>query len=224
MRHERHAIDQHVPADRINRRLRRQAFQAQLAPRLQRHVQVHRLHIGAHGRGLAKGRADQHLHHGAIERHDGNVGLRRVRETRFVFLVRLGQRGPQLQAVRAVRLVHQVLGSALGMDNALPGRHQVDGARLDALHRAQAVAVVHGAFKQIGHRGQADVRMRAHVVVRTGRHVDRAEMVEENERAHGLLHGRRQVAAHDEAAAQVFLVALQDIGNGHGLPLTPARC
>jgi hypothetical protein len=77
--------------------------------------------------------------------------------------------------------------------------------------------MIHRTFKQIGHGGQADVRMRTHIVVGVNRHVDRTEMVEEDKRPHRLLDRGRQVAAHDKAAAQVFFVALQQVRDGHGL-------
>jgi hypothetical protein len=138
-----------------------------------------------------------------------------VVERRSFLFMRHRQRGPQLQAMRAVRLADQILRRALGMHDAAAGRHPVDGARLDALHRAQAVAVIHRAFKQIRHGGQADMRMRTHVMVGIQRHVERTEMVEENERAHRLLDGGWQEAAHHQAAAQVFLMAPQQICYAH---------
>jgi hypothetical protein len=103
--------------------------------------------------------------------------------------MRRRQRRPQLQAVRAVRHADQIGRRTLGVHDAAAGRHPVDGARFDALVGAQAVAVIHRALKQIGHGGQADMRVRPHVVIGIGRHIDRAEMVEENEGADGLLDG-----------------------------------
>ncbi len=204
---QRHAVHFQRAADGVDGRFRRQAGQADLLARLQRHIQIQGLAVGAHGRGLAEGAADQHPHPGALHRQLGNLVGRRVAEARLIFLVRQRQRGPQLQAVGAVRAIHQVLGRALGVDDAASGRHPVDGARFDALHGADAVAVVHRPFEQIGDRGQADVGMGPHVVVGARRHVHRAEMVEEDERAHGLLDGGRQETPHHQAAAQILLVA-----------------
>ncbi len=47
----------------------------------------------------------------------------------------------------------------------LPAVIQLMAPGLDLLHRAQTVAVHDGAREQVGHRGQADVRVRAHIVL-----------------------------------------------------------
>jgi hypothetical protein len=102
------------------------------------------------------------------------------------------------------------------MHDAAPGGHPVDGAGLDALHHAGGVAVQHRALEEIGHGGQADVRVRPHVVV-VGRHgAHRTEMVEEHERADGLALRRWQRPAHHEATAEVLVVRLQDPSVAHG--------
>ena len=75
------------------------------------------------------------------------------------------QRRPQLDAVVDVACLRQRLRATLGVDDAFAGRHPVDGAWLDLLHRAQTVAVHDGAREQVGHRGQANVRVRAHIVL-----------------------------------------------------------
>jgi hypothetical protein len=141
-----------------------------------------------------------------------------VHEGRLGLLVRLRQRGPQLDAVVHVGLVHQVFGAALGVHDAAAGGHPVDGARLDLLYVPQAVAVHDGAGKQVGHGGQPDVRMGTHVVAVARHHRHGAEVVEEQERPDGLaLHGGQQ-AAHGEAAAQVLGVALELQGRPvHGM-------
>jgi hypothetical protein len=125
------------------------------------------------------------------------------------------QRHPQLDAVADVAFLLQVLGRALGMHNAASRRHPVDGAGLNALHRANAVAVQDGAVKQVGDRGQADVRMRPHVMAAAWLLRHRAEMVEEDERPHALAPGRGQQPAHHKAAAQVLVVACQLQFNAH---------
>ena len=68
----------------------------------------------------------------------------------------------------------------LGMRNAAAGRHPVHVAGADRLHAAEIVAVLKGAFEQVGHRGQPDMRMRTHVDALTGREPGRADMVEED--------------------------------------------
>jgi hypothetical protein len=45
------------------------------------------------------------------------------------------------------------------MHDAPACAHPVDGARLDQLLGAQAVAMHHRALEKVGHRGEADVRV-----------------------------------------------------------------
>src|SRR6202790_3573537 len=69
--------------------------------------------------------------------------------------------------------------------------HPVDVARFDPLNAAQTVAMHHCAFKKIGHRGQPDMRMRAHVPALPGGEARRTEMVEKDKRSHYLRLDRR---------------------------------
>ncbi|MNT44071.1 hypothetical protein D3C72_1805760 [compost metagenome] len=56
---------------------------------------------------------------------------------------------------------------------------------------ARAVAMDHGAFVQVGDRGQADVRMRTHVDARAHVEVGGPHMIQEDKRADGAaLRGR----------------------------------
>jgi hypothetical protein len=91
------------------------------------------------------------------------------------------------------------------MDDALAGRHPVDRAGLDPLHRAERVAVLDRAVEEVGEGGEADVRMGPHVVAgaRIERH--RAEVVEEDEGPDAPPVAVRQRATHGEAAAEVLL-------------------
>ena len=89
---------------------------------------------------------------------------------------------------------------ALGMHDAAPRRHQVDLARPDRRYRAQAVAVPHLALEQEGHRGEPDVRVRAHVDAIADQELRGPHLVEEDERPDHLLLRRRQRAAHLEGA------------------------
>ena len=88
-----------------------------------------------------------------------------MKKSGFRLLERLGERRPELQSVDAVRRTAQVLGRALGMDDAASGRHPVDRTGLDPLHRAKAVPVQHRAVEQVGDRREPDMRMGSHVVV-----------------------------------------------------------
>ena len=65
----------------------------------------------------------------------------------------------------------------------LARRHQVDRAGLDHLTGADAVAMLDGAFKQIGHRREIDVRVWTDVHALARRELCRAELVDEDERA-----------------------------------------
>ncbi len=117
------------------------------------------------------------------------------------------QADPELQPMIEIGLPPQVVGLALRMHDAAPGGHPVDRAGLDQLHAAQAVAMHHRALEQVGDRGQADVRMRPHVVVVAGLHGHRAEMVEEDERPDAAPAEVRQQPPHPEAAAEILLAA-----------------
>ena len=133
----------------------------------------------------------------------------------FGFLVLLGQGRPKLQPMLQIRLVFQVVRRAFRMHNAASGRHPVDSAGGDTLHRTQTVAVHHRAIKQVSHRGQADVRVRSNVMVGARFYRQRAEMIEKHKRPHRLPSSRRQQAAHHEAGAQVFVVPAQFEFNAH---------
>src|SRR4029434_8734295 len=104
-----------------------------------------------------------------------------------------------LDALQALRLPATLAVRALGMHDAASGRHPVDVARRDRLHEAEAVAMHDAALEEIGDGGEADMRMRAHVDAAAGRELDRAELVEEDERPDHTALRRRQHALHGEA-------------------------
>ena len=85
----------------------------------------------------------------------------------------------------------------------MAGGHPVYGARPDDEICPEAVLVADGAFKQVGHGGEADMRMRAHVESVAGCVVNRSEMVEENERPHHLVGVEGQHAPDTETAAKI---------------------
>ena len=122
-------------------------------------------------------------------------------EGRRALLMRLGQRRPGLDAEAAGRGACLHLAAlALGMDDAAPGRHQVDLAGLDGERRAQAVAMEHLALEQIGDGGEPDVRVRAHVDALADQELGRPHLVEEDEGPDHLLLRGRQGAPHLETA------------------------
>ena len=204
-----HAVDAQVAIDRVDGPLHGQRRQLEAPAGRQRDVEVQRGREGHHRRSGAEGRADQHTHLRALMHQRRNGFGRCVREAGLHFFVGLRQGAPQLQAVVDVGAVFQMVGLALGMHDAAAGRHPVDGAGADLLHRAQAVAVHHGAVEQVSDGSQADVRMRPHVVLVFGVLGGRPEVVEEDEGADRAVHGGRQQPPDPKAATQVFLVRLQ---------------
>jgi hypothetical protein len=74
----------------------------------------------------------------------------------------LRQRDPGLDSVHRAAFLAQPL-ETFGMGDAAAGSHPVHLAGAHRLLRADAVAVHDLAIEQIGDRGQADVRVRAHV-------------------------------------------------------------
>ena len=121
-------------------------------------------------------------------------------------------------------LLLQVGRRALGVDDAAPGRHPVDGAWLDALDGAQAVAMHHRAFEQVSDGRQPDMRMRPHVVVVARAGGDRAEVIEEHKRPYALpwRDGWKQ-PPHHESAAQVPAAWWYEFFDGHRRSLSSGR-
>jgi hypothetical protein len=116
------------------------------------------------GRGHAVGFPHDHAHGLAFARDGGKLVGPVVGECRGLLLMGLGQRRPGLDAEqpplgaarRLAGCVRQALpagnevgraGLALGMDNAAPGRHEVDLARADRGGGAEAVPVPHLALE-----------------------------------------------------------------------------
>ena len=92
---------------------------------------------------------------------------------------------------------------ALGVHDAAAGGHPVDVARLDFLHRAQAVAMHHCPLPQVGDGSQSNVRMRAHGHrLFPGQH-GRPDVVEEDKGPDAATIGTGQHAADGEAAQVV---------------------
>jgi hypothetical protein len=107
-------------------------------------------------------------------------------------------------------------GGVRSVDDTASRRHPVDGARLDALDAAQAVAMQHRAFEQVGDSRKPDMRMRPHVVAVAGTGGDRPEVIEEDKRPHALSrHDPRQQSTHQESAAEVVAAWLYQSFDGH---------
>ncbi len=123
---------------------------------------------------------------------------------RFCFLIRLWQRQPQLQTVEAITFGLHLLALTLGVDDAFSGNHEIDRPGGDRQGIAQGVAVEHLALKQIGHRGQIDMRVRPHINTLAGRKFSRPHVIEKDEWAHHALLRTRQRTPHDEATQVMF--------------------
>src|SRR5580698_2311744 len=130
-----------------------------------------------------------------------------MRKARLACLHGLRQSDPQLQAMQAVAQKSKIGWSALGMNDAAPRAHPVDGARLDALHGAEAVTVQDRTLEQIGDSGQADMRMRSHVGIHARLEVDRSEMIQEHKWADGAARQGGKQAAHAQSASQILVMA-----------------
>ena len=86
------------------------------------------------------------------------------------------------------------------MNDAAARRHQIDRARLDYRHSAEAVAVANGAIEQIGDGRQIDVWMRPHVHAAPQIELRRTEAIDEDEWPDHRPPSRGQGAAHIERA------------------------
>ena len=115
----------------------------------------------------------------------------------------LRQGDPSLDAVHAVTGRAFDGGRSFRMHDAAPSRHPVDVARADDLDVAEIVAVFDRTVEQIRHRGQADMRMRAHVHALPGRQPGGSHVIEEHEWPHTSLTQLGQYAAHAETAQVV---------------------
>src|SRR2546428_12244617 len=93
------------------------------------------------------------------------------------------------------------------MRNAAAGRHPVDRARPDRLHRPEAVPVQDLPLEQIGDGGEADVRMRPDVETPAGAERGRSHLIEEDERADHAPPPGGQGAAHVEPVAEIARAA-----------------
>jgi hypothetical protein len=118
-------------------------------------------------------------------------------------LVVLRQRHPGLDAEEPGFALAERRRRSLGVNDAAPGRHPVDRARPDRLHRAEAVAVQDLAVEEIGHGGEADMGVRPHVEAGAGPQGGRAHLVEEDEGPDHAPLRRGQHPPHLEAVAEI---------------------
>ncbi len=118
-----------------------------------------------------------------------------IKSRRRLF-ARLGQSNPTLDAEQlAPILLAPFIFGALGMDDALSGRHPVHVARLYRQGRAETVAVIDLAVEEIGDCRQTDVRMWADINSLAGQELRRPHLVPENKGSNHLaLRGRKRPA------------------------------
>src|SRR5690606_11717671 len=113
--------------------------------------------------------------------------------------------------------------------DATASGHPVDLSRADRLGVAQAVTMHDLTGKQIGHRRQADVRMRANVdaAIDAWRQIERPDVVEEDVGADHAALGEGQHAADLQATAQTAAALFDDVFDHDDAPVRPAptlRC
>ena len=215
---ERRAVDLQIAVDADRRRVPR----ARVRARRRRPRRIARRHTAcrrtcATGAVAPNARAGDHAQRDAVAFDRGSVVGRDGARTTARSLRRRAAARPTSECRASSGRCALLVGRALRMDDAAPGRHPVDVAGDDFLHRAEAVAMHDRAFEQIGDRGEADVRMRPHVEADAGLKRGRAHVVEEDERADQARRHGRQHAPHGQTAdvAQMRFEDCFDRG-GHG--------
>src|SRR5690606_23146035 len=140
-----------------------------------------------------------------------------VVESRVVFLVAFRQGNPGLDAVDTAAPRARAV-ETFRVTDSRARRHPVQCAGQDVLPDAQAVAVRHLAFEQIGHGGQADVRVWAYVYLSRygGRQIVWAHAVEEDEGSYHPSLPERQYASHLESSANIVDAGLYNLIEHHG--------
>ena len=89
------------------------------------------------------------------------------------------------------------------MGNAAAGGHPVHGAGRDIGQAAKAVAMADTALEQPGHRGQADMWVRAHVQALARSEIGRPHVIVKHERPDVARAQHRQQAAYHKTIAEV---------------------
>src|SRR6056297_2324897 len=121
-------------------------------------------------------------------------------ETGAPLFLRFRQRHPGLDTEELALTAPGGIARALRMGHTAPRHHPVDRAGMDHLIGAETVAMLKVAVKQVGHRTQPDMRMRAYIDALPGQKLRRAHLVEKAPRPHHLPSQRRQCPAHLEPA------------------------
>src|SRR5690606_10470395 len=112
---------------------------------------------------------------------------------------------PGLDAIKRCIASPRTLGAAFRVHDTAASRHPVHFTGTDHEIGAEAVAVADFALEEPADRGQANVRVRAHVHGLAGLQYDRAEMVEEDEGARAAAFCDGQRATYAEIPDVLFL-------------------
>ncbi|MCR9247405.1 MAG: hypothetical protein NXI31_20435 [bacterium] len=113
-------------------------------------------------------------------------------EVRLDILVGRRQSDPQLHAVHEKLRVALEFGRALGVRDAVSGRHPVDRAGANRLRAAERVTVFELPGQAIGQCRQSDVGVWWYVEAVSGGQLDGAEFVEKHEGPDRALFAGRQ--------------------------------
>jgi hypothetical protein len=117
-----------------------------------------------------------------------------------------GEVHPELEAVHAAAVAQDLRRRHLAVHDPGPRRHPLHAAALDQAAVALAVLVLHGPFQQVGHRLEAAVWVVRRADGLTRCVVDRAQLVEEQERveARDPLAGER-APDHEAPSLQLLM-------------------
>ncbi len=95
----------------------------------------------------------------------GNRRCVRMRKARLCVFQGLRHAGPELQPVDAAAYAAHLWWCALRVRDAAACSHPINGTGLDRLYGADAVAMNHPSFEEVGHRRQPDMRVGTDIVV-----------------------------------------------------------
>src|ERR1700674_3899091 len=105
------------------------------------------------------------------------------------------------------------------MDDARAGGHPLHVARTESAPVAGGIFVLHLAFEHVGDSLEAAVRMIGSADRLAGAVVDRAHLVDEQERIDRIDPLSREWPAHDETAALLLAVCGDDFSSLSDLPV-----
>src|SRR5262245_22659404 len=113
------------------------------------------------------------------------------------------QSNPTLNPEQAFTAEPRTCRRPLRMRNATPGRHEIHCPRRNLNRIALTVAMHNSSVKQIGNRGETDVRVRPHIKTMARKKLGWPHLIEENKGTDHLPLVTRQGATDFEAVAQI---------------------